>query len=72
MLMVGGLGRAAPRPADVMSPEAEMNVLPVPLTMVTGLSSLRVNLPEDLRNAQSRESTLLTLQVIPSILRSLL
>lgn len=42
---------------------ADMMVMPVALTLVTQLSSLRVGLPDDLRPVDARQSLLLTLQV---------
>lgn len=43
---------------------AEMHVLPVPLTLLSAISTLRVSLPNDLRQPEPRRSTLLTLKVI--------
>ena len=42
---------------------AEMHVLPVPLTLLSAISTLRVSLPTDLRQPEPRRSTLLTLKV---------
>lgn len=41
---------------------AEMHVLPVPLTLLSAISTLRVSLPNDLRQPEPRRSTLLTLK----------
>ena len=40
-----------------------MHVLPVPLTLLSAISTLRVSLPSDLRQPEPRRSTLLTLKV---------
>ena len=45
---------------------AEMHVLPVPLTLLSAISTLRVSLPTDLRQPEPRRSTLLTLKVSSS------
>ena len=42
---------------------AEMYVLPVPLTLLSAISTLRVSLPNDLRQSEPRRATLLTLKV---------
>lgn len=41
---------------------AEMHILPVPLTLLSAISTLRVNIPADLRPPESRRATLLTLK----------
>ncbi len=40
-----------------------MHVLPVPLTLVTAISTLRITVPEDLRPAETRKETLDTVKV---------
>lgn len=40
-----------------------MHVTRCPLSSVTAISSLRINLPEDLRNPDNRQATLLTVEV---------
>ena len=42
---------------------AEMVILPVPLTLLSAISSLRVSIPSDLRPADAKRATLLTLKV---------
>lgn len=46
------------------STEADMIVMPVALSLVVQMSSLRVGLPDDLRPVEARQSLLLTLQVM--------
>ena len=50
-----------PAPAQKDGP-AEMHVLPVPLTLVTAISTLRITVPPDLRPAQTRKETLDTVK----------
>ena len=40
-----------------------MHVLPVPLTLATAISTLRINVPPDLRPPQTRRETLDTVRV---------
>ena len=40
-----------------------MHVLPVPLTLVTAISTLRITVPPDLRPAKTRKETLDTVKV---------
>ena len=40
-----------------------MHVLPVPLTLVTAISTLRITVPPDLRSAETRQETLDTVKV---------
>ena len=47
---------------------AEMHVLPVPLSLVTAISTLRINVPPDLRPSESRKETLDTVRVSASVL----
>lgn len=55
---------AAARPMPLSKDgNAEMHVLPVPLTLLSAISTLRVSLPNDLRQPEPRRSTLLTLKV---------
>ena len=42
---------------------AEMHILPVPLTLLSAISTLRINIPTDLRPPESRRATLLTVKV---------
>lgn len=39
-----------------------MHVVPLPLQLVTAISTLRINLPQDLRLPDHRQATLLTIQ----------
>ena len=41
---------------------AEMHVLPARLTAVTAISSLRISIPTDLRTAEARRATWLTIK----------
>jgi ATP-dependent RNA helicase DOB1 len=41
-----------------------MHVVPVPLGLTHGLSTLRITLPEDLRPPENRRATLLTVKVL--------
>ena len=50
-----------PTPAKEDS-DAEMQVVPVPLNLVTAISTLRVSIPPDLRPADPRKATLLTVK----------
>ena len=43
---------------------AEMHILPVPLTLLSAISTLRVSIPADLRPPEARRATLLTLKVL--------
>ena len=40
-----------------------MHVLPVPLQLLTGVGSMRINVPEDLRPLENRRAALNTLRV---------
>ena len=60
MVCVGAAGKPMPLSKDG---NAEMHVLPVPLTLLSAISTLRVSLPTDLRQPEPRRSTLLTLKV---------
>ena len=40
-----------------------MHVLPVPMSLVTAISTLRITVPPDLRPAQTRKETLDTVKV---------
>lgn len=40
-----------------------MHVIPVPLTLLTAVGSMRVTVPPDLRGADARHATLLMLRV---------
>ena len=51
-----------PQPAKLGS-EEEMHVLPVPLSLITGMGSMRINVPEDLRPLENRRAALNTLRV---------
>ncbi len=42
---------------------AEMHILPVPMTLLSAISTLRINIPNDLRPPEARRATLLTLKV---------
>lgn len=42
---------------------AEMVILPVPLTLLSAVSTLRVSIPNDLRPPDAKRATLLTLKV---------
>lgn len=42
---------------------AEMVILPVPLTLLSAISTLRVSIPNDLRPPDAKRATLLTLKV---------
>ncbi len=44
---------------------AEMHILPVPMTLLSAISTLRINIPNDLRPPEARRATLLTLKVRP-------
>ena len=50
-----------PTPAKEDS-DADMQVVPVPLNLVTAISTLRVSIPPDLRPADPRKATLLTVK----------
>jgi hypothetical protein len=63
----GGKAAAAAADGQEQQPVAEMAVLPVSLTLVTGISVLRVGLPDDLRPFEARQSLLCVLQVRPLI-----
>ena len=43
-----------------------MQVVPVPLTMLAGMATLRISIPTDLRPPEARKATLLTLRARPS------
>ncbi|KAL4421012.1 hypothetical protein ABPG77_008849 [Micractinium sp. CCAP 211/92] len=62
----GAAGRrpatAVPEPAQLGAADAEMQVVPVPLPLVTEISTLRISIPADLRPAESRKAVLLTLR----------
>ncbi|XP_042378817.1 DExH-box ATP-dependent RNA helicase DExH10 [Zingiber officinale] len=47
-----------PRPGE----KGEMHVVPVPLPLISGLSSIRIAIPSDLRPAEARQNILLALQ----------
>ena len=66
-LVVSAAGKPMPMSKDG---NAEMHVLPVPLTLLSAISTLRVSLPSDLRTPEPRRSTLLTLKVIGCALSS--
>ena len=52
--------------------DAEMQVIPVPLTFVSELGAMRITMPEDLRPPENRKAVLNTLRVpIPTILDTL-
>ncbi len=51
------------RPAPGAGGKAEMHVIPVPLTLLTAVGSMRVTVPPDLRGADARHATLLMLRV---------
>ncbi|KAK9838518.1 hypothetical protein WJX81_004706 [Elliptochloris bilobata] len=57
----GAAPGAAPKPAPG-GEKAEMQVVPVPLTMVAGMATLRISIPTDLRPPEARKATLLTLR----------
>ena len=65
-LKFGHVGAAAsgkrPEPAG-RGREAEMGVLPVPLHLVTAISTLRISIPPDLRPPEARKATLTTVRV---------
>jgi hypothetical protein len=61
-------GKAAAAGGQEQQPAAEMAVLPVSLTLVTGISVLRVGLPDDLRPFEARQSLLCVLQVRSRVL----
>ena len=42
-----------------------MQVVPVPLTMLAGVATLRISIPTDLRPPEARKATLLTLRARP-------
>ena len=42
-----------------------MQVVPVPLTMLAGMATLRISIPTDLRPPEARKATLLTLRARP-------
>jgi hypothetical protein len=71
----GGKTKGGKAAADgqEQQPAAEMAVLPVSLTLVTGISVLRVGLPDDLRPFEARQSLLCVLQVseIPCVFQCL-
>ena len=50
-----------PRPGG--GKDAEMQVIPVPMPLLTALSSMRVTVPPDLRGADARQAMLLMLRV---------
>ena len=55
---------AANKPMPVSKDgNAEMVILPVPLTLLSAISSLRVSIPADLRPSDAKRATLLTLKV---------
>nr|CAB3489307.1 unnamed protein product [Digitaria exilis] len=47
-----------PRPGE----KGEMHVVPVPLPLVSGLSSVRINIPPDLRPSEARQNILFAVQ----------
>ncbi|XP_065000088.1 DExH-box ATP-dependent RNA helicase DExH10 isoform X1 [Musa acuminata AAA Group] len=47
-----------PRPGE----KGEMHVVPVPLPLISGLSSIRIAIPSDLRPAEARQNVLLAVQ----------
>uniref|UniRef100_A0ACD6AHF9 Uncharacterized protein n=1 Tax=Avena sativa TaxID=4498 RepID=A0ACD6AHF9_AVESA len=47
-----------PRPGE----KGEMHVVPVPLPLVSGLSSVRINIPSDLRPPEARQNILFAVQ----------
>lgn len=57
-------GRPAPGAGDA---NAEMAVIPVPLTLLTGVGAMRLTVPQDLRSAEARQATLLMLRVRPHV-----
>ncbi|KAL4452733.1 hypothetical protein ABPG75_008395 [Micractinium tetrahymenae] len=58
----GAAQQGAPEPAQLGAGEAEMQVVPVPLPLVTDISTLRISIPGDLRPAEARKAVLLTLR----------
>lgn len=57
------------RPQPAQSPEdAELQVVPVPLPLLSEISLLRITIPSDLRPADHRNAVLLSLQVLRSTL----
>ena len=60
MLAPDAGGRPAP---GAGLPDAEMAVIPVPLALLTGVGSMRLTVPPDLRGADARRATLLMLRV---------
>lgn len=57
--MIAG-GRPTPGAGDK---DAEMHVVPVPLTLLTAVGAMRLTVPQDLRSADARQATLLMLRV---------
>ncbi|EFN51423.1 hypothetical protein CHLNCDRAFT_28067, partial [Chlorella variabilis] len=55
-------GGGEPTPADLAAENAEMQVIPVPLPLITEICTLRISIPGDLRPAESRKAVLLTLR----------
>ena len=53
---------AAPMPG-LGAKDAQMHVLPVPLSLLTGISALRISVPADLRPEQARRAALETVRV---------
>ncbi|KAG0464168.1 hypothetical protein HPP92_020237 [Vanilla planifolia] len=47
-----------PRPGE----RGEMHVVPVPLSLISGISSIRISFPPDLRPAEARQTILLAVQ----------
>eukprot|EP00887_Chlorella_sp_A99_P003989 scaffold11.g3989.t1 len=51
-----------PQPAALDDEDAQMQVIPLSLKLVSEISALRINIPDDLRSAESRRAVLLTLR----------
>lgn len=60
----GSLSRGAPQPGWHTEGDVEMHVIPVPLRLVTGVSSMRVVLPTDLVAREPRQAVFLTLKEV--------
>ncbi|KAI7838418.1 hypothetical protein COHA_007790 [Chlorella ohadii] len=56
--------QGAPQPAALTAANAEMQVVPVPLPLVSDISTLRVSIPADLRPPEARKAVLLTLRTL--------
>ncbi|KDD77176.1 DSHCT domain-containing protein, partial [Helicosporidium sp. ATCC 50920] len=56
--------RNAPAPGPLDDPETQLEVVPVPLNLVDGVSSLRIGIPTDLRVPEATRAVLLTLRAL--------